>query len=159
MTPDQWLLDETRAWVRRALKDLRASEICAPELPAESLFHCQQAAEKLLKAFLTWHQTEFRKTHELHELAAVCARIDPSLGPALAPAMVLSEYAWRFRYPGAPYEPDAAEAEIGRALALQVRTEICNRLGEAGGIGLVSRVNPRGEPGQTPMKSDLHGRR
>jgi hypothetical protein len=79
MTPDEWLLDETRGWVRRASSDLRAAEICASELPAEALYHCQQAAEKLLKAFLTWSQTAFRKTHELRELATACARIDATL--------------------------------------------------------------------------------
>ncbi len=31
-------------------------------------FHCQQAAEKYLKALLTWWETEFPKTHELAKL-------------------------------------------------------------------------------------------
>ena len=114
--------------VERARGDLRAAEICATELPATALFHCQQAAEKYLKAYLTWHQTAFRKTHELQELAAVCALIDPALQSALDPAMALSKYAWQFRYPGAPYEPDAQEAALGRALAEQVRAEISSRL-------------------------------
>jgi len=65
MTPDEWLLDETRRWVRHSSQDMRAAEKCAPELPAPALFHCQQAAEKRLKAFLTGNQTAFRKTHEL----------------------------------------------------------------------------------------------
>ncbi len=131
MTPKQWLLDETRNWVQRAEKDLRAAELCAPELPAEALFHCQQAAEKYLKAFLTWSQSAFRKTHELRDLAAACALIDPSLQSTLAPAEALSKYAWLFRYPGAPYEPDAKEAAQGRVLAEQVRAEISGRLPQA----------------------------
>ena len=53
MTPNEWLLDETRRWIERAQNDLRAAEICATELPAEALSHCQQAAEKYLKADLT----------------------------------------------------------------------------------------------------------
>lgn len=128
MTPDEFLLDETCRWVRQASQDLRAAEAIAPELPAPALFHCQQAAEKLLKAFLTWHQTAFRKTHELGELAAACARIDATLGPALEPGIALSKYAWQFRYPGAPYDPDADEAAVGLALARQVRAEILKRL-------------------------------
>lgn len=128
MTPDEWLLDATRAWVERASKDLSAAKICAPQLPAAALFHSQQAAEKFLKAFLTWHQKAFRKTHDLQELAEACARIDGTLGPALEPATVLSKYAWQFRYPGAPYEPDTEEADRGRALAERVREEIAKRL-------------------------------
>jgi HEPN domain-containing protein len=128
MTPEEWLLSETRGWVQRATRDLRVAEICASELPAEALFHCQQAAEKLLKAFLTWNQTEFRKTHELGELAMACARIDATLAPVLEEAIALSPYAWRFRYPGAPYEPDPEEAARGLVLATRVRDEICKRL-------------------------------
>jgi HEPN domain-containing protein len=128
MTPNEWLLDETRRLVQRAQSDLRAAEMCATELPATALFHCQQAAEKFLKACLTWNQKALRKTHELDELAAACALIDPTLESALDPATALSKYAWQFRYPGAPYEPDAQEAAVGRALAEQVRVEISNRL-------------------------------
>jgi len=106
MTPNEWLLDETRKWIERAQNDLRAAEICATELPATALFHCQQAAEKYLKAYLTWNQKVFQKTHELRELAAACALIDPILKSTLEPAETLSKYAWKFRYPGAPYEPD-----------------------------------------------------
>lgn len=36
--------------------------------PNAIAFHCQQAAEKYLKAFLTWHQVAFSKTHDLQEL-------------------------------------------------------------------------------------------
>jgi HEPN domain-containing protein len=58
-------LNEARKWVRQATQDLHVAEACAPAVPAPALFHCQQAAEKLLKAlFLTWNQTPFRKTHE-----------------------------------------------------------------------------------------------
>jgi HEPN domain-containing protein len=131
MTPDEWLLDETRRWLERAQSDLRAAEICAGELPATALFHCQQAAEKYLKAYLTWNQKVFRKTHELRELAAACALIDPALKSILDPAETLSKYAWQFRYPGAPYEPDAQEAADGRALAEQVRAAIVSRLPQA----------------------------
>jgi HEPN domain-containing protein len=131
MTPSEWLLDETRRWVRRAEKDLRAADLCAAELPAEALFHCHQAAEKYLKAYLTWRQTAFRKTHEPRELAAACAGLDPGLQAVLDPADALSKYAWQFRYPGAPYEPDTEEAAAGRSLAEHVRREVSRRLPEA----------------------------
>ena len=136
MTPDEFLVDETRKWVRQSSQDLHAAGKCAPELPAPALFHCQQAAEKLLKAFLTWNQKAFRKTHELGELASACAEIDATLGPALEPGVALSKYAWQFRYPGAPYEPDADEAAQGLALARHVRTEIVKRLPKGATVDL-----------------------
>jgi len=131
MTPNEWLLDETRRWLERAHGDLRAAGILATGPPATALFHCQQAAEKYLKACLTWNQKVFRKTHELRELAEACALIDPSLKSTLDPAETLSKYSWKFRYPGAPYEPDAKEAAAGRALAEQVRAAIVSRLPQA----------------------------
>ena len=106
MDPDEWLHREVLEWVSRAEKDLRAADLCAFELPAEALYHCQQAAEKYLKAYLTWKQTAFRKTHELRELCAACEALDDLLSPALEPAFVLSKYAWAFRYPGASHEPN-----------------------------------------------------
>ncbi|MGI8744142.1 MAG: HEPN domain-containing protein [Bryobacteraceae bacterium] len=99
MTPEQWLLDETREWAVRAGRDLALARRVAGEFPAESLFHCQQSAEKWLKAFLTWHQVPFRKTHELRELGFACGQIDASLAGLLEPAYLLSSYAWRFRLP------------------------------------------------------------
>jgi len=60
-----------------------------------------------------------------------CDEQKPTLREALEPAYVLSKYAWAFRYPGAPYEPEAGEAAAGRALAERVRRAIADKLPEA----------------------------
>jgi HEPN domain-containing protein len=65
---DPELLAETRAWFAKAADDLRAAVALAaisPPLFDEAVFHCQQAAEKALKGFLTWNGRAFRKTHNL----------------------------------------------------------------------------------------------
>jgi len=114
MTPEQLRLEATRAWFDRARHDLRSAKLLiAGEEYAEALFHCQQAAEKAVKGFLTF-QRPFAKTHDLSELSPDCLAIDGSLAPVLMEADVLTQYAWRFRYPGAPYEPGAAEAAEGQ---------------------------------------------
>jgi HEPN domain-containing protein len=129
MTPDQLRLDETHAWLERARRDLRAAALLiAGKAYAEALFHCQQAVEKALKAFLTFHQKPFRKTHVLGELSPECVAIDGSLGSALAQTDALTPYAWRFRYPGVPYEPDAAEAAGGLQRAEVAVREMEHRL-------------------------------
>jgi HEPN domain-containing protein len=111
MTAEQLLLDETHAWLTRARHDLRSAALLSAGGEYEdALFHCQQAAEKAIKSFLAFHQRPFRKTHELRELISECLTIDGSLQATLGQAETLSKYAWRFRYPGALYEPDAAEA-------------------------------------------------
>jgi HEPN domain-containing protein len=76
-----------------------------PPDPEGGLFHSQQAAEKALNGFLTWHDVPFRRVHELDELGERCGGIDSSLAELMGRADALTKYAWRFRYPGAPYEP------------------------------------------------------
>jgi HEPN domain-containing protein len=129
MTAEELLLDETHAWLGRARSDLRAAQVLRDARAyAEALFFCQQAAGKAIKGFLAFHQRPFRKTHELRQLVSECLAIDESLDATLGQADDLSKYAWRFRYPGAPYEPDAAEAAEAYAKAEAVLRAIESRL-------------------------------
>lgn len=71
MPPDPVRIEDTQARLIRAHKDIRAASIdCkdSPPLLEDALFHCQQAVEKCLKAFLVWHDLSFRKTHDLVEI-------------------------------------------------------------------------------------------
>jgi len=80
MTPDQLRHEEARAWLDRAGRDLQAARLLiAGDANTEALFHCQQAVEKALKAFLTFHERAFRKTHDLGDLSPECFAIDDSL--------------------------------------------------------------------------------
>jgi len=123
------LLNETYTWLEKAQRDLQdAATLISSGSYANALYHCQQAAEKARRAFLTYDQTPFRKTHELNELFPDILAIDRSLQPMLDQAGKLSEYAWKFRYPGAPYEPDVAEAAEGLRRAELTVHEIEQRL-------------------------------
>jgi HEPN domain-containing protein len=63
-------------------------------------FHSQQAAEKYLKAFLTYHQVEFPKTHDIGELLDLIAPKDSKLSESLRDVIVLTNYGVDVRYPG-----------------------------------------------------------
>jgi hypothetical protein len=66
MPHDLALVAETRAWLEKASEDLAAAALdlgANPPLCGDTAFHAQQAVEKALKAFLTWHGREFRKMH------------------------------------------------------------------------------------------------
>jgi HEPN domain-containing protein len=131
MPPDPVRLADTRAWLGRAETDLRSARAdlaAAPPILGDALFHCQQAVEKALKAFLTWHDTPFRKTHDLGELGSQCLRIDSSLEPLLRPAAPLTEYAWRFRYPGEPVEPSRGETDAALRLAETIVAAVTERI-------------------------------
>ncbi len=132
MPPDDARLEDARAWLAKAELDLRAAdlELGAPAagLWGDVAFHAQQAAEKALKALLAWHDRPFRKTHSIEELGRACSAMDPGLGDLVDAAVPLTEYAWKFRYPGDVGDPTREEAEravaVARKLVLAVRALI-----------------------------------
>ncbi len=78
MTPDALLREEAAKWLREAGKDLNAAAVLRDPEPSRSVFHSQQAAEKAIKAFLSYHQITFRRTHDLAELGEQAAVVDLS---------------------------------------------------------------------------------
>jgi HEPN domain-containing protein len=124
---------DVAAWLSRAQLDLRAAEVdlaANPPLVADAAFHCQQAVEKALKALLTHYDHLFRRTHDIGELALACLQHEPSLEPLLREAAPLTEYAWRFRYPGEVFEPDRNEVEAALQLAHRVVTDVRMTVGQ-----------------------------
>ena len=108
MPHDPIRVADARAWLAKADMDLRAAahELTAtPPFTADAVFHAQQAAEKAMKGFLVWHDVPFRKSHDLAEIGHQCAGLAPSLESLLMRAAGLTQYAWKFRYPGEPEEP------------------------------------------------------
>lgn len=82
MSLDPARVSEVRGWLVKAASDLRNAEFTLDADPAiygDVVFHCQQAAEKTLKAFLVWHDKRFRKTHSLEEIGEQCLAIDSGL--------------------------------------------------------------------------------
>ena len=81
-----------------------------------------------MKGYLTWHDRPFRKTHNLVEIGQQVAELQPELEPLLRRAAALTEYAWKFRYPGDPEEPTQEEADEALAIAREVFDTILARL-------------------------------
>ena len=121
----------TRDWLLRTKEDLDAATLmlaASSPLVRTALFHCQQAVEKAMKAFLTWHDAAFREVHNLEELGKSCCRLDSAKASAVTRVTALAKYAVRFRYPGAPYEPDVEEGRDSLALAQQSAEVVLARL-------------------------------
>ena len=113
MRPDPVRGADTAAWLSKADDDLRAAHVdlaAAPPLTNDALFPCQQSVEKAMEALLTWHDQPFRQIHDPGELGGLCVAIDPSLEALLREVAPLTEFAWRYRYPG-----DAADAPLAKA--------------------------------------------
>ena len=94
--------DEAKAWLTKADEDLAAVRVCLDARPAllgVAAYHCQQAAEKLIKGLLVLAAIPFRKTHDLDELSAAAAPIYPDLEPLFAHLRVRTYWGFAFRYP------------------------------------------------------------
>ena len=133
MPHDPIKIEEAKGWLTKAKVDLRAAEYertADPPITPDIVFHAQQLVEKSLKTLLSWNDTPFRKTHNLVELGEQCTKIDNTLEDLLQRAAVLTEYAWKFRYPGEPEEPTSLEADEALALAKEVYEAILERLPE-----------------------------
>jgi len=63
-------------------------------------FHCQQAAEKQIKAVLTAHEIPYKKSHELSYLAGLIEEHKIDAPTALTQADTLTDWAVEFRYEG-----------------------------------------------------------
>ena len=73
---DESALELVRDWLARAGRDLRSARLlaAADDPPLDiAIYHCQQAAEKSIKAWLQGQDVPFPKTHDL--LALVKARV------------------------------------------------------------------------------------
>lgn len=91
-------------------------------------FHCQQAVEKFLKAFLVKHQVEFPKTHSIMTLINLCSTVDPSFKKVLSSSDILTDYAVEIRYPDEWYEPTLKEAKEAYELMVEVKQFILKKL-------------------------------
>jgi HEPN domain-containing protein len=106
-----------------AADDLGTARVLLGAMPSrvrQSLFHAQQAAEKSLKAFLIWHERQFPLTHDLAVLLRLCVSLDPGNATGVEPALDLTQFAARFRYPGEDEIPSLEEARQWVAAAAGV---------------------------------------
>jgi HEPN domain-containing protein len=62
-------------------------------------FHCQQYAEKLLKGFLTLHDIESPRTHDLRRLIELAEPYASQLSSLKDDADILTQHGVRSRYP------------------------------------------------------------
>ncbi len=94
----------TREWVKKAEGDYMAATILSRRrkvpLHDRVCFHCQQSAEKYLKARLEEANIRIPKTHDLKKLLDLALPLEP-LWAALRPALEkLTDFGVEFRYPG-----------------------------------------------------------
>jgi HEPN domain-containing protein len=121
----------TEEWVDKAEEDFDASDalLYGRDVPITAVvcFHCQQCAEKYLKAYLQEHSLEFERNHELLPLMNLCAFLDPEFKVLKRDLESLKRFAVAVRYPGIHVTKKSAEGAFKSAK--RVRKFIRRKLG------------------------------
>lgn len=112
--------EEVQQWLIKSQRDLRVAWVLfknEESLLDAVVYHCQQSAEKSLKAYLTYQNTVFRKTHDLDILIDLCCQSEASFQDLKDAGDTLTPYATEFRYPSDTIEPEKDEAEEALKIA------------------------------------------
>jgi HEPN domain-containing protein len=109
-----------KAWLDFAADDLDVAKHVFTDLFPKKLniscFHCQQAAEKALKAFLLSRSIEPPRTHDLEMLCKMGIEQDATFATILAINAKLSVYGVRAKYPSElPLDETVTKTNIDRA--------------------------------------------
>ena len=107
-----------KEWLDFAAMDLEAAQFLFDmrPVPVEIIcYHCEQAAEKLLKAVLLAADIEPPKTHDLIQLCKKCAELDSAYEVLADACIELSPYGVQVRYPS---DLDLNEDDMQYALTM-----------------------------------------
>lgn len=127
MTPA--LRNYIESWLSKAGHDLLSAQRLLeiePVILDNACFHCQQAIEKCLKAFLIYHGRDIERTHNVIFLLSECANFDGIF--ATIDPLDINAYAVQGRYPDSNLIPTINEAKSYYQLALQVRKLVVERI-------------------------------
>ena len=120
-------------WLDKANSDLKNADIIlaaqTESPPLDTVcFHCQQAAEKFIKAFLVFYGKQFPFSHNLADLVALCMQVDLAFAAIQRKAETLTPFAVEIRYPDDFYMPTRQETEEAFAIATEIKAFISARL-------------------------------
>jgi HEPN domain-containing protein len=118
-------------WIAKADNDYFSADMLlhTGEVPIidTACLHCQQCAEKYLKAFLQENAVRFERTHVLASLLELCTSVDQDFSKIAGDLDSLEGYAVAIRYPGAIVPAEMAEDAFESAT--RIRKFVRNKLG------------------------------
>ena len=115
--------DIVKEWLRYAHNDLIVAKHCLEDLYPKQTeiasYHCQQCAEKALKAFLLFHDKDPLKTHDLMVLCKLCEDIESTFKNIAIQCAHLNPFGVAVRYPD-ELSPDEGMVKLAINEAQQV---------------------------------------
>jgi HEPN domain-containing protein len=112
-----------KQWLLKAKNDLLNADnnLKAEDVPFDTVcFHCQQAVEKMLKAYLVGKKEPYPITHDLFLLLEKVLLFDNSAQKLRDALSILMPYAVEVRYPDDFYMPSRQDAQEARETAEEV---------------------------------------
>jgi len=119
-----------KKWVQKATGDLLNADnnLNAENVPFDTVcFHCQQAAEKLLKAYLIAKGKNYPLSHDLLLTLEDIKDFDKSAEELRDYLITLNPYAVEVRYPDEYFMPSREDAVEARQTAEKVRKFISTK--------------------------------
>ena len=99
-------------WLQIAKEDILVAKILLKEgFYSSAVYHCQQAAEKILKAYLVFNNETPLKTHDLTTLIELCMIKDKEFEKIYVFTKYLNPFSTKFRYPSEFDIPDHAHTK------------------------------------------------
>lgn len=124
------LIEYVNSWLDKANHDLAAAQRLIeiePVILDVGCFHCQQAIEKFLKAYLVFKGNDIKKTHSIDFLLQECAELDSDF--KLIDPKNIEDYAVKGRYPDDSVMPSLNETNeyytIATNVKLLVNKKVC----------------------------------
>jgi HEPN domain-containing protein len=118
-------IELARQWLAKARNDLLNADnnLRSEEVPYDTVcFHCQQAAEKLLKSYLVGNGQEHPITHDLLLILEKILPLDGNAEKLRDHLAILMPYSVEIRYPDnwlMPTEDDAMEARVSADIVME----------------------------------------
>jgi HEPN domain-containing protein len=113
-----------KAWLEKAHTDWQTAQALVEQIKPPILdtacFHCQQTAEKAIKGYLTFKQSNFQKSHNLVYLLELYANHESEFSNLLNEAEVLTPYAVEICYPGDALSPSLEDGRIALESAKRI---------------------------------------
>ncbi len=124
-------LEIARQWLSKAMNDLLNADnnLRSERIPFDNVcFHCQQAAEKCLKAYLVGNGQEYPHTHDLFLILERILPFDSNVDKLRDSCSILTPYAVEIRYPDNYHMPSEEDAREAREAASNILNWLKNTL-------------------------------
>ena len=124
-------INELEQWITKGDHDLGTAKITylyIPEYLDTVTFHCQQAVEKYLKAYLIFLSTPFKFTHDLIYLLDLISEKDSDFDRLYDMLSELQSYAVEVRYPNDTIYLSKEKVEKAIGIAKEIRDIVTQKV-------------------------------